>query len=453
MNIDNQLITTDSAKRWIEMLQKQLIRENPAALPNDGIDGIYGAETTEWVTRFQQRKGLYVDGIAGAETLERLRTDIVFYVGGPSGKGVELLQEDLEYFYLSSGTIDDIYGAGTRQSVRDFQADNNLFVDGEAGPGTMKKMDELLTTLFAQSSDTGSLVRRIQEQLNEQESTSVSVYVDGIYGSATKNAITQFQTENNLYVDGIVGPRTMHFLDAQAQQLMTSEEIQNALESRAGFSFGEVEEAVATKFISLLEENSVFTGNLGTANLSSVNAVTQVGYQNNGMLIVYAEVDDNSEKQVMAFFDEKEEELLTFSIIQETGSAYDDLIKITNVSLTENGEGIEEIETTVAESDNQQLLLELEFKEAYEKALSSASIASASTITLSSDPGEDPLYDAIQLACGSLLAIGAGVSYAKIATILGVTTTNPVSLGAILTAVAGGALGYYFCQYLESPLS
>lgn len=37
MNIDNQLITPDSAKRWIEMLQKQLIRENPSALPNDEV--------------------------------------------------------------------------------------------------------------------------------------------------------------------------------------------------------------------------------------------------------------------------------------------------------------------------------------------------------------------------------------------------------------------------------
>lgn len=453
MNIDNQLITADSAKRWIEMLQKQLIRENPSALPNDGIDGIYGAETTEWVTRFQQRKGLYVDGIAGAETLERLRTDIVFYVGGPSGKGVELLQEDLEYFYLSSGIIDGIYGSGTRQSVRDFQSDNSLFVDGEAGPGTLKKMDELLTTLFAQSGDTGSLVRRIQEQLNEQESTSVSVYVDGIYGSETLNAVTQFQTENNLYVDGVAGPRTMHFLDAQAEQLMTSEEIQNALETHAGFSFGEVDQAVATKFISLLEGNSVFTGNLGNDSLSSISAVTQVGYQNNGMIIVYAEVEDNSEKQVMAFFDEKEEELLTFSIIQENGSAYDQLVNITNVTLTENGEGIEEIETTIAESDNQQILFELEFKEAYERALNSASIASTSTITLSSDPGEDPLYDAIQLACGTLAATVASLSYVKIAAILGVSTTNPVSLSAILTTAAGGALGYYLCSYLESPLS
>lgn len=453
MNIDNQLITADSAKRWIEMLQKQLIRENPSALPNDGIDGIYGAETAEWVTRFQERKGLYVDGIAGAETLERLRTDIVFYVGGPSGRGVELLQEDLEYFYLSSGTIDGIFGTGTRQSVRDFQSDNGLFVDGEAGPGTMKKMDELLTTLFAQSGDTGSLVRRIQEQLNEQESTSVSVYVDGIYGSETLNAVTQFQTENNLYVDGVVGPRTMHFLDAQAEQLMTSEEILNALESRAGFSFGEVEQAVATKFVSLLATNPVFAQNFGNNTLSTVYAVTQVGHEDNGLIILYAEVENVSERHVMAFFDEKKEQLLSFSLVQETGDAYNDLVNITNVTLTENGEEIEEAESTLAETENQQVALELEFKEAYERAASLTKLtSSSSTIVLLSDPGEDPLYDAIQIACGSMAGILAAASYSKIAAILGASSTNPISLGVLITGIAGTAIGYYLCSYLESPI-
>lgn len=60
-----------------EMLQKQLIRENPSALPNYGVDGSYGPEATDWVSRFQERKGLEVDGLAGPETLGRLRDDIV----------------------------------------------------------------------------------------------------------------------------------------------------------------------------------------------------------------------------------------------------------------------------------------------------------------------------------------------------------------------------------------
>lgn len=32
--------------------------------------------------------------------------------------------------------------------------------------------------------------------------------IDGIFGNATKNAVIEFQKQNNLTPDGIVGPRT-----------------------------------------------------------------------------------------------------------------------------------------------------------------------------------------------------------------------------------------------------
>lgn len=94
MEIDNQVVNSEAKKRWIKMVQKQLIRENPSALPNYGVDGHYGPETTDWVQRFQERKGLQVDGVAGPETLRRLRADIVQRPDS-SGNGVEILQEDL----------------------------------------------------------------------------------------------------------------------------------------------------------------------------------------------------------------------------------------------------------------------------------------------------------------------------------------------------------------------
>ncbi|EIM05816.1 hypothetical protein A1A1_14299 [Planococcus antarcticus DSM 14505] len=349
MNIDNQLITADSAKRWIEMLQKQLIRENPAALPNDGIDGIYGAETAEWVTRFQERKGLYVDGIAGAETLERLRTDIVFYVGGPSGRGVELLQEDLEYFYLSSGTIDGIFGTGTRQSVRDFQSDNGLFVDGEAGPGTMKKMDELLTTLFAQSGDTGSLVRRIQEQLNEQESTNTPVYVDGIYGNETKNAVTQFQEANDLYVDGIAGPVTMNLLNIEAIHPLLREELIEFAQYQ-GEEPQLLEESVQQEYIAALQSNTIFLSTLPSGSTSSIeaNALLDKGVYDFGEeVVIIVGFYTESLNSFISYMDISTQNLVSHFVFETTGEKFEDQVKMTVYDI--EGATVESVDQTWAD--------------------------------------------------------------------------------------------------------
>ncbi|MCP3033460.1 peptidoglycan-binding protein [Halobacillus sp. A1] len=170
MSIDERVIREDSPTRFIQTLQRQLVRENPSALPENGINGELNDETTEWVTRFQERKGLTVDGVAGPETLGRLRDDIIYRVGD-SGKGVELLQEDLMYF-----TVDLAYGAsgefgtGTEQGVKDFQYFNFMVVDGVASPDVFYKIDELRETILIQEGDEGAHVRRIQEQLNEQDS-------------------------------------------------------------------------------------------------------------------------------------------------------------------------------------------------------------------------------------------------------------------------------------------
>lgn len=430
MNIDNQLITADSAKRWIEMLQKQLIRENPAALPNDGIDGIYGAETTEWVTRFQERKGLYVDGIAGAETLERLRTDIVFYVGGPSGRGIELLQEDLEYFYLSSGTIDGIYGAGTRQSVRDFQSDNNLFVDGEAGPGTMKKMDELLTTLFAQSGDTGSLVRRIQEQLNEQESTSVSVYVDGIYGSETLNAVTQFQEANDLYVDGIVGPRTMNLLDVEAVHPLSQEEIV-ALANSRGMATETLSQVEQNTYIEKLEGNPVFFENVDDPNAVLTAGGLRINNNGNKIISVFGMFETNPNVAVFAIFKEDTEELIRICITESIGTLYNDKVKFTTIEA--DGQKIIDEDNMWVDVEDQNLQLQLEIKEVLEGTQAS----NYSRFSLDWDT----------IGCGIIASV------AGTATSAGISGLSIVILGGSVPgfAVAGGAVilgsvyGSVFC--------
>lgn len=62
---------------------------------------------------------------------------------------------------------------------------------------------------YLQMGSSGSRVRQIQEALNKQ---GYGLKVDGIYGSATKKAVQQYQKKNKLGVDGIVGDQTWNSL-------------------------------------------------------------------------------------------------------------------------------------------------------------------------------------------------------------------------------------------------
>ena len=63
--------------------------------------------------------------------------------------------------------------------------------------------------------DSGSIVKKIQEALNKRAGTNFLV-VDGIYGSATENAIKRFQRDMQLTEDGIAGPATLKKLGITA---------------------------------------------------------------------------------------------------------------------------------------------------------------------------------------------------------------------------------------------
>lgn len=57
---------------------------------------------------------------------------------------------------------------------------------------------------------TGDDVRKLQQQLNQ---SGYNLAVDGSFGNATKNAVTDYQTKNNLTADGIVGNQTWQHLN------------------------------------------------------------------------------------------------------------------------------------------------------------------------------------------------------------------------------------------------
>lgn len=63
---------------------------------------------------------------------------------GISQEAVEMLQQQLKQLGYYKGTIDGIYGRGTKEAVSEFQRDYNLNVDGVVGCSTQVKINQAL---------------------------------------------------------------------------------------------------------------------------------------------------------------------------------------------------------------------------------------------------------------------------------------------------------------------
>lgn len=133
--------------------------------------------------------------------------------------------------------VDGIFGEETENAVKRFQSIFNLTPDGIVGKATWYKIINLYVgilrlselnsegqTLFGTDlqypdaislGDTGEKVRILQyflSVLSAFNSFIPPVAIDGIFGSATEEAVRAFQKNNNLPVTGIVGEQTWNLL-------------------------------------------------------------------------------------------------------------------------------------------------------------------------------------------------------------------------------------------------
>lgn len=78
------------------------------------------------------------------DALERLITDNIYMKNGSRGTRVGTVQKFLNYYFETNKTIDNDYGPGTITDVKKFQQQEGIDADGFAGPGTYKKMIEII---------------------------------------------------------------------------------------------------------------------------------------------------------------------------------------------------------------------------------------------------------------------------------------------------------------------
>ena len=196
--------------------------------------GFYGPLTVKAVAKYQAKKGLNDDGIAGPATLKAIWGDdyeVTTYSGDVSKDKFELGDRSLrvgdiqrrlmELGYMELTETTGYYGEVTAAAVKLFQRANKLKQDGIAGPATLTLMFSDKCRLYTiYPGDYGNDVKRLQNRLKDLKyfSGAVTTY----YGPKTESAVKAFQKKNGLSADGVAGPKTLDKLYSASAKAASS---------------------------------------------------------------------------------------------------------------------------------------------------------------------------------------------------------------------------------------
>lgn len=221
----------------VKYIQNKLINKG-YFLGRTGADGIFGFQTEKAVRQFQIDSNLSADGIIGPLTWEKLEDPTIVisssYPGNIIGMGargdnvLKIQRELIRRGYNVPGGADGQYGSGCRETVKKFQGDNGLEIDGVVGKRTW---DTLFPTLGIELPYPGKIITmgsrgenviRIQKRLIRL-GYNVPGGADGQYGSGCREIIKKFQGDNGLEIDGDVGENTWNTLFPLQNQKENSE--------------------------------------------------------------------------------------------------------------------------------------------------------------------------------------------------------------------------------------
>ena len=285
----------------VRNLQQKL---KTAGFYQSSVTQVYDASTQEAVRRFQKAAGLPVDGIVGANTLQKLETwqakkttsvrsaqakkpsttssassatrvrrNSNYLAKGDEGENVRSLQERLRVAGFYYGNATGIFGPITEEAVKRFQDSYKLSVDGVVGPATLAKLpgvgigdgEEAPTKVVNRNKfrvgDRGEPVRVLQEQLIQ--AGYLEGEPNGYYGPYTADAVRRFQAANYLSATGVAGPTTRAKLYSSVNTTSKSEfntlEIQTRLRER-GFYKGKLNGVMAADTKKAIKQAQEFYG-------------------------------------------------------------------------------------------------------------------------------------------------------------------------------------------------
>lgn len=213
---DNTLRPGDKGQAVID-LQKLLKSHN--CYDFGEFTGFYGTTTEAGVRKFQALNGLTVDGVAGGETIDKLKTKTVpknpdSLCLGMKGDKVEEIQKRLKELGLyTESEITGYFGTVTEKAVKAFQEAVGIKADGIVGKSTKAAMNAKFQSTTMIPGMKGDGVKKLQDRLK-----ALGYYtgpITSLYGQMTEQAVTYFQKLNGLDQDGVCGKTTYNAVFAK----------------------------------------------------------------------------------------------------------------------------------------------------------------------------------------------------------------------------------------------
>ncbi|MEE1928597.1 peptidoglycan-binding protein [Streptomyces sp. TRM 70351] len=131
---------------------------------------------------------------------------------GSAGPQVSAAQFLLNQQGFGAGTVDGLFGSGTRTAVTAFQRSRGLGADGVVGARTWTALLAAGTRPLLREGGSGADVARLQRALTAALGRTVNT--DGLFGPATADAVRDYQRTRGLTADGVVGPATWSALQS-----------------------------------------------------------------------------------------------------------------------------------------------------------------------------------------------------------------------------------------------
>ncbi|MDD4406989.1 MAG: peptidoglycan-binding protein [Bacilli bacterium] len=281
-------------------LQQKLIKINYL---KGEADGYFGKNTERAVLNFQADNTLKVDGIVGDDTWNVINKKLnisgidnpqTIKQGDQNEDVIDLKNKlkSLEYF---SDEINNNFDIKTTESVKKFQANNDLKANGIVGTNTWevlnieleKILPIIINPLFEGTK--GDKVTLLQEYLN-----LLGYYdfkIDGNFNSNTTKAVKLFQQEKKINDTGIVNQETWELIEQKVFDLNKFIRLENLKEGSTGFN-------VITLQEKLRLVKSYFGSITGSFGPETTEAVKSFQAQNN--LPVTGIVDTNTWESLLS---------------------------------------------------------------------------------------------------------------------------------------------------------
>jgi len=159
----------------------------------NGIDGLLGTGTREAIRAFQRDHDFKITGRVKEDWVRKLYNAMQSRV-----------QTDLNKLGFYGGSIDGLMGSGTRDAIRAFRKQAGLPVNNAIEP----ELTQALRSALQRQASTTAASHRADDSKTLQENLQVLGFnpgvPDGIVGSATQQAIRDFQSRHQLTVTGQV---------------------------------------------------------------------------------------------------------------------------------------------------------------------------------------------------------------------------------------------------------